>query len=164
MKMIQDTYQTLVFSDASLLPKEAIRLTSLTSDVAEQNASRQAICSGRIQGYKIVKSMKDLTSGALYVNTEHGEAYLKHYRKYKEESPKKTAVVVQATESNDETVKVLRELLAVQKQMLTRLTSIDDFCAKSAIGIAQFIAEARAANREAPSVSNGTHEFTLNSR
>ena len=162
MKMIQDTYETLVFSDVSLLPEVAVKLTSLTDDLHEQGAARQAITTGRIQGYKIVKNMKDLTSGAIYVNKEHGEAYLKSYRKYKE-SPKKRRVDAQEEAGGDEMVQVLRELVTVQKQMLTRLNSIDEFCTNSAINFAHFIEEARMANRQASS-SNGTHEFTLTSR
>ena len=65
---------------------------------------------------------------------------------------------------DDSVAALLRELITVQKQTLTKLASIEDFCANSAIGVAQFIEEAKTANRLAANVSNGTHEFSLNTR
>ena len=172
MKLIQNTYETLVFNNPSQLPEGAIRLTSLTDNVAEQNASRQAMITGRIQGYKIVKSLKDLQSGHLYVDRSHGEHYLNVYRKGREKAGKRLPepVVKESKEVqmplavDDSLAELLRELITVQKQTLNKLASIEDFCANSAIGVAQFIEEAKAANRVTTSVSNGTHEFSLNTR
>ena len=172
MKLIQNTYETLVFNNPSQLPEGAIRLTSLTDNVAEQNASRQAMITGRIQGYKIVKSLKDLQSGHLYVDKAQCEHYLTVYRKGREKAGKrlpepvaKESKEVQLPLAVDDSVAVLlRELITVQKQTLTKLASIEDFCANSAIGVAQFIEEAKTANRLAANVSNGTHEFSLNTR
>lgn len=81
MTLKQKTYQFIILNDVSQIPEGCIPVCQLDATTPEKNALRMAMRDGRLQGYKIAKTMDELSTGAVWAHTDQAEAYLEYYRK-----------------------------------------------------------------------------------
>jgi|688.fasta_scaffold70176_5 hypothetical protein len=135
----------MVFPDVNMLPSNAKRMPELTDDKLEQGALRMAVIDGRIQGYKIARTLRDVARGAIYADSGHAYEYLKGYRRAKlgtdaeieeitapadsaESGKDLAAVLSELREQTRILKKILRELMPAQKNVGEQMrTKTDEF-------------------------------------
>jgi hypothetical protein len=120
-------------------------MPELTDDKLEQGALRMAVIDGRIQGYKIARTLRDVARGAIYADSGHAYEYLKGYRRAKlgtdaeieeitapadsaESGKDLAAVLSELREQTRILKKILRELMPAQKNVGEQMrTETDEF-------------------------------------